>query len=89
MKRAHGSSKFDKEQSSNIIIGTLKDEIQIVPAKTNIGVSKKVTNKKGKKGKCWLLGEDPRFTSISQQQNPSITGPFGSRSQSGLLSHPK
>ena len=27
------------------------------------------------------------FTSTSQQQNPSITGPFGSRSWSGLPSH--
>ena len=51
IKWAHESSDLDKEVSFNIPEGRLENELQIVPAKQSVGVLKKVTSKKGKRGK--------------------------------------
>ena len=51
IKRDHEYSDSDKEVSSNAPDGILKNKLQIVPAKQNVVVSQKVTNKKGKRGK--------------------------------------
>lgn len=54
-KRVHESSDSNKEHPLNDSFGATREELKIVPTKSNKGVWTKVTNKKGKRGESEAL----------------------------------